>query len=106
MLLRDARLQGFGEADVASVSAGASGQLTIASDQNTKTVLTTSGILANCKDLKEESLMSNENMFFTLFGLSLLLSPVLGFFAYWVFLLMKLGWGWGEFVRNYVLAMF
>ena len=39
-------------------------------------------------------------LLFFLAGLFLLLSPVIGFFAYWVFLLMKLGWGWGEFIRN------
>jgi len=46
------------------------------------------------------------DMLLFLAGLFLLLSPVLGFFAYFAFLLMKLGWGWGEFVKNYVLAMF
>jgi len=38
--------------------------------------------------------------------LVLLFSPVLGFIAYWVFLLMKLGWGFGEFVKNFFLPMF
>jgi len=41
-----------------------------------------------------------------LISLVLLFSPVLGFIAYWVFLLMKLGWGFGEFVKNFFLPMF
>jgi hypothetical protein len=42
-------------------------------------------------------------------GISLLLalvSPVLGFFAYWVFQLLKLGWNWGDSLKQLFLGAF
>lgn len=53
--------------------------------------------------------MHTDDMFHglsVLAGLFLLLSPFLGFFAYWVFLLMKLGWGFAELMANRVSVLF